>query len=126
MKKFVLVLIAVMFMFVGGLEWPTGIQAVDVEVNLGAKQVSVMGASSEHFLMFGGTVSHEEDGFTAYASAMFDVEDVDSMDAEGEKLEVGIILALGEKGSLKMSAVKDSPFTHLDTETIAVMGSYKF
>ena len=121
MKTFVLVLVA-LFMFVGVA------QAVDVEVNVGAKQVSVMEASGEHFLMLGTTVSQEVSGFTVYASAVFDIanENIDKMEADGERLEVGVNLPIGEKGSLKISATKDSPFTNLDTETIAVMGSYKF
>ena len=121
--KFVLVLVALFL--IGGM---IGVTHAGLELNAGVKQVSVMEAPAEHFVMFGISGSYEMPGFTLYGSAAADFSDenIDQLEADGERLEAGVILFIGAKSAVKISVVKDNPFTGLDTETIAVKGGYKF
>lgn len=122
---FVLVSVAVMFLFV------PAVQAVDVDVHLGIKQVSVMDGAGEHFVVAGFTVFQQVEDFTVSATVMGDyANEVFNSDnhfrADGTFLELGAVHKIGEKSDVALTLTKDNPFTHLDTETIQLMANIRF
>lgn len=124
MKMFLAVIMAVML--IGGIGQVA--EAVDFELNLGVKQVSVMEGPGQHFVMIGGTVSHSIDDLDVYAHVMgdFSNETVSKLEADGTHFEIGATHPLGESSSVRGWFSKSEPFTSVDTETISIMGSFKF
>ena len=107
------------------------VYAVDVDVHMGIKQVSIMEGAGEHFVVAGVTVSQDISDFKVYGKVMGDFAneafDTDNhFRADGTLFEVGAVHKLGTMSDVQLTFTKDQPFTSMDTETIQLMTNIRF
>lgn len=117
MSKYLLLVLAVMFMFVPAVQ-----AELDGEISLAGKQSSVNQQANNHYIEVGGKLIYTQGDLKLHATAIYDFsnENIKNLDSDGEFYEVGVTHPFGKNGTLELIASSDTPYTRDNEELVVV------